>query len=151
MKTFKHTINGKEYTLSIIGTVGLQIMAQAIVPNESERFTTVTAPGDSSTTTVPGNSSTTTVPGNLSSGKVEESTIPTAKWLMALLYSAFIASNPKAQDTVDFMQFMMSFSNKEFSEAVTWYYEAYAEREGLLPAPVPSDSLEGNDEGSKNA
>lgn len=142
MKTFKHTINGKEYTLSIIGTVGLQIMAQAIVPNESERFTTVTVPGDSSITNVPGNSS---------SGKVEETTIPTAKWLMALLYSAFIASNPKAQDTIDFMQFMMSFSNREFREAVTWYYEAYAEREGTLPAPFPDDSSSGENEGSKNA
>lgn len=139
MKTFTHSVNGTDYTIRITGTVGLQIMAQTIVPEEADRYTTATVPVD-----------TTTVPDASPSGS-EVRTIPTAKWLMALLYSAFITSNPKAQDTIDFMQFMMSFSTKEFNAAVIWYYEAYAEREGILPSPVPSDSPEGEDSDSKNA
>lgn len=134
MKTLKHTVQGTEYTLSITGTVGLQIMAQTIVPDEIERHTTTTVPvlGDES--------------------QSEERTIPTAKWLMALLYSAFITSNPKAQGTIDFVQFMMSFSTSEFNAAVTWYYEAYAEREGILPAPsVSGDESPENEGEEKNA
>ena len=59
---------------------------------------------------------------------------PTPKWLMALLYAVFYTCHEQAAEKIDFMHFIMSFSSKEFQDAISWYYKAYAEREGILPA-----------------
>lgn len=105
MKTYNHSIEGKEYTLRITGTVGIIILAEKIV-TEDERYMTAT------------------------DDEGKEISIPTPKWLMALLYSAFIASNKDVD--VDFITFMTSFSSKEFNEAKEWYYTEFAEREGFI-------------------
>ena len=132
MKTFIHNIEGVDYTLSIKGTVGLQILAQTIVPDEKERYSEFSVSSDSE------------------GEGTEKKNLPTAKWLMALIYSAFITSNPKAGEEVDFVQFMMSFSANEFNAAVEWYYEAYAEREGLTPYNGQSRLQTPEDSASKN-
>lgn len=133
MKTFIHNIEGVDYTLSIKGTVGLQILAQVIVPEEKERYSELDVPSDSN------------------DEGTEKKMLPTAKWLMALIYAAFVTSNPKAMDSVDFVQFMMSFSANEFNAAVEWYYEAYAEREGFTPYTGQSRIHTPEDSSSKNA
>lgn len=133
MKTFIHNIEGVDYTLSIKGTVGLQILAQIIVPDEKERYSELSV---SSCSECEG---------------TEKKSLPTAKWLMALIYAAFITSNPKAGESVDFVQFMMSFSASEFNDAVEWYYEAYAEREGFTPYDGQSRLHNTEDPSSKNA
>lgn len=133
MKTFIHNIEGVDYTISIKGTVGLQILAQIIVPDEKERYSGLSV---SSCSECEG---------------TEKKSLPTAKWLMALIYAAFVTSNTKAMDSVDFVQFMMSFSVSEFNEAVEWYYEAYAEREGLTPYTGQTRLQNTEDSSSKNA
>ncbi len=130
MKTHTLHIDGQAYDLRLTGTVGIHILAQSFVPDEADRYTTV--PGDSST------------------GE-ESHHAPTPKWLMALLYAIFYTCHEKAAEKIDFLHFIMSFSGKEFQEAMTWYYEAYAEREGLIPATVPDDSSSAEDVDQKNA
>lgn len=126
MKTHTLHIDGQAYDLRLTGTVGIHILAQSFVPDEADRYTTVTdAEG--------------------------EHQAPTPKWLMALLYAIFYTCHEQAADKIDFLHFIMSFSSKEFQDAMTWYYEAYAEREGLLPATVPDDSSSAEGSDPKNA
>lgn len=127
MKTHTITINGQQYELRITGTIGIHILAQSFVPDEADRYTTV--PDDSS------------------SGE-EEHQAPTPKWLMALLYAVFYTCHEQAAEKIDFLHFIMSFSSKEFQDAMSWYYQAYAEREGLLPADEEETAKEAD---SKNA
>ena len=109
MKTHTITINGKDYELRITGTIGIQILAQSFVPDEADRYATAT-------------------------DEEGEQQAPTPKWLVALLYAVFYACHEKEAEKIDFLHFIMSFSNREFQDAISWYYKAYAEREGLLPA-----------------
>ena len=122
MKTYTIEIDGKTYTMRMQGTVGIQIVAQSIVTDDAERWTT---------------------------DESGEKT-PTAKWLMALLYAVFYTSNEEEAEKVDFVKFMMSFSSKEFQEAIRWYYEAYAEREGLLPDTEDESNKEQSDDAKKS-
>lgn len=120
MKTYTHTINGVDYTIRITGTIGLHVIAESLVKEDEREITVPTSPEGKA--------------GESHSEEPATKTIPTPKWLMALLYAAFCSSNQGAMDKVDFFTFMTSFSSKEFNEAISWYYAAYAEREGLLPA-----------------
>lgn len=123
MKTHTITINGTDYELRITGTIGIQILAQSFVPDEAERYHTVT-------------------------DEEGDHQAPTPKWLMALLYAVFYTCHEHAAEKIDFMHFIMSFSSKEFQDAISWYYQAYAEREGLLPADEDETAKESD---SKNA
>lgn len=108
MKTHTITIDEKNYELRMTGTIGIQILAQSFVPDESERNDTVIDEA-----------------GN-------EKVVPSGKWLMALLYAVFYSCHEKEAEKVDFLKFVMSFNTKEFNEAIEWYFKAYAEREGIL-------------------
>lgn len=124
MKTHTITINGQQYELRITGTIGIQILAQSFVPDEADRYTTITDENG------------------------DDKKIPSNKWLMALLYAVFYTCHEQAAEKIDFLHFIMSFSSKEFQDAMSWYYQAYAEREGLLPAEEDETAKEAD---SKNA
>ena len=67
---------------------------------------------------------------------------------MVLFYAVFYTCHEQAAEKIDFMHFIMSFSSKEFQDAISWYYKAYAEREGLLTADEDETAKEAD---SKNA
>lgn len=124
MKTHTITINGQQYELRITGTIGIQILAQSFVPDEADRHTTITDENG------------------------DEKQIPSNKWLMALLYAVFYTCHEQAAEKIDFLHFIMSFSHKEFYDAMTWFNKAYNEREGLLPVDEDETAKEAD---SKNA
>ena len=79
MKTHTITINGTDYELRITGTIGIQILAQSFVPDEADRYHTIT-------------------------DEEGEHQAPTPKWLMALLYAVFYTCHEHAAEKIDFVQ-----------------------------------------------